>query len=65
MQAMVAISEGQQTVRLACESCGAHATFGQLQHDSLVKRGRRVECDVCGTWQTPHARPPREPVLAR
>jgi hypothetical protein len=61
---MVAIEEGPKTVRLACESCGAHATFGQHEHDSLVKHGRRVECDVCGTWQTPNAQLPPEPALA-
>lgn len=62
---MVAIDEGPTTVRLACESCGAHTTFGQDEHESLVKFGRRVECDVCGTWQTPTARPQREPAFAR
>jgi hypothetical protein len=62
---MVAIAEGSKLVRLACESCGAHATFAQREHETLVKQGRRVECDVCGTWQAPTARPPREPASAR
>jgi hypothetical protein len=61
---MLAIEEGSQTVRLACESCGAHATFGQREHESLVKHGRRVECDVCGTWQAPSVQLPPEPAFA-
>jgi hypothetical protein len=53
--AVVAIADNQDRVRLACETCGAHTTFKHHEHDSLVKDGRRVECDVCGTWQDPRA----------
>jgi hypothetical protein len=50
---VVAIAESEGCVRLACEACGAHATFKQREHESLVRDDRRVECDVCGTWQDP------------
>jgi hypothetical protein len=52
---VVAIADNQGCVRLACETCGAHTTFEHREHESLVKDGRRVECDVCGTWQDARA----------
>ena len=52
---MVAITESCDAVRLACDTCGAHTTFEPREHETLVKRGHTVECDVCGTWQDPRA----------
>ena len=53
---MLTINDHPDCVRLACETCGAHATFERKEHESLVKLGRRVECDVCGCWQDPRAK---------
>jgi ribosomal protein S27E len=49
------IDQTQECVRVACEQCGAHQTLDHPDHATLVKRGRQIECDVCGTWAAPPA----------
>ena len=54
---MRTIDETNEGVRLACEACGAHQTLEHPDHAALLKRGRRVECDVCGAWDEVPAQP--------
>ncbi len=50
---MLIIAETTECFRLACESCGAHATT-----DAKADSRRLLECDVCGAWEP--VRAPRD-----